>query len=72
MARYGRWAGTAAALLGAANFGLAGLTSPTAGAIGTTSVGPMGLVMGATETLAVVILHAVLMRAPEGLEGANG
>ncbi|MET0843763.1 MAG: multidrug effflux MFS transporter [Mycetocola sp.] len=53
-------AGTAAALLGATNFGMAGLVSPLVGAIGVDSAVPMGLVIGATEAIGVVLLWALV------------
>ena len=43
--RHGHEAGTAASLLGAANFGLAGLLSPLVGLLGVATAAPMGLVM---------------------------
>jgi DHA1 family bicyclomycin/chloramphenicol resistance-like MFS transporter len=55
MAPHGERAGTAAALMGAANFGLAGATAPVAGLLGVGSIGPIGLVMGLTMTVAVVV-----------------
>jgi DHA1 family bicyclomycin/chloramphenicol resistance-like MFS transporter len=44
LANHGKEAGTAASLIGAANFGVAGLLSPLVGAIGI-SVASMGIVM---------------------------
>lgn len=53
-------AGTAAALMGAANFGLAGLASPIVGAIGITTMTPLGVVMGACMTLATLALWTLV------------
>ena len=69
-------AGTAAALMGATNFGLAGLASPIVGAIGTGTFTPLGIVMGVAMTGATVLLwtlvrmprsgtHTVIPLAPE-------
>ena len=60
LSRHRRTAGTAAALLGAANFGLAGVTSPVVGAIGVDTAVPMGTVMGLTAVGAVVALVALV------------
>lgn len=49
-------AGTAAALMGAANFGLAGIASPIVGAIGISTMTPLGVVMGIAMTVATVAL----------------
>lgn len=62
MAAHGDRAGSAAALLGAANFGLAGLTAPIAGSLGVGSIGPVGLVMGLTMTVAVGIYWTLVRR----------
>ena len=45
LAHHGAEAGTAASVLGAANFALAGVIAPIAGWVGLTSALPMGLVM---------------------------
>ncbi|XVV10124.1 multidrug effflux MFS transporter [Actinoplanes sp. CA-131856] len=60
MAPHGERAGTAAALMGAANFGLAGATAPLAGALGVGSIGPIGLVMGLTMTIAVALFWTLV------------
>ncbi|WP_185975735.1 Bcr/CflA family efflux MFS transporter [Tessaracoccus rhinocerotis] len=52
LAEHGERAGTAAALLGAANFGLAGVASPVVGLLGVTSFAPLGAVMAAAMLLA--------------------
>jgi putative copper export protein len=62
----GHQAGTAAAFLGATRFGLAGLASPIAGAIGVESAIPMSLVMGATQAIAVVIMWCLVRPALSG------
>ncbi|RNE62217.1 multidrug effflux MFS transporter [Cryobacterium tepidiphilum] len=49
-------AGTAASLLGAANFGVAGIISPVVGVLGVDSAAPMGAVMVCTSTVAIVVL----------------
>lgn len=56
MGRNGHQAGTAAALLGATNFGMAGLAAPVVGAIGVDSAVPMSLMMGGSQLLAVALL----------------
>ena len=55
-------AGTAAALLGAANFGLAGIAAPLVGALGITTVVPLGVVMGCAMTIATVALWLMVAR----------
>jgi DHA1 family bicyclomycin/chloramphenicol resistance-like MFS transporter len=62
----GHQAGTAAAFLGATSFGLAGLASPIAGAIGVESAIPMSLVIGATQAIAVVIMWCLVRPALSG------
>ncbi|MDN4609867.1 Bcr/CflA family efflux MFS transporter [Arthrobacter burdickii] len=61
MAPHAARAGTAAALLGAVNFGLGGILSPVVGVLGVRSAEPVGLVMGAVGITAV-FLFAVLVR----------
>jgi len=56
LSRHRETAGTAAALLGAANFGLAGVTSPIVGTIGIDTAAPMGTVMGLIAVAAVLAL----------------
>jgi DHA1 family bicyclomycin/chloramphenicol resistance-like MFS transporter len=58
--RHGHEAGTAASLLGAVNFGLAGLISPVVGFLGITSAVPMGAVMAVTAAVAVLALWFVV------------
>lgn len=60
LAPHGAEAGTAAALLGAANFGIASLAGPIVGLFGTASAVPMGLGMGLTVTVATLLLWIVV------------
>jgi DHA1 family bicyclomycin/chloramphenicol resistance-like MFS transporter len=60
LAPHGAEAGTAAALLGAINFGLASAAAPIVGLFGTESAIPMGLGMGITISVAIVLLWAVV------------
>ncbi|MEO6943283.1 MAG: multidrug effflux MFS transporter [Lacisediminihabitans sp.] len=55
-----REAGTAASVLGALNFGLAGLTSPIAGLFGIHDAVPMGAVMAVTAMFSVLALWLVV------------
>lgn len=66
----GHQAGTAAAVLGASNFALAGVTSPIVGAIGVDSATPMGVLMGATEAAALVVF-LVLVRPRRAVRVGN-
>ncbi|MGQ0576502.1 MAG: multidrug effflux MFS transporter [Pseudonocardia sp.] len=59
LSRHGEAAGTAAALLGAAQFGVGGLVSPLVGALGNDAVA-MALVMSGTLVAALVVLVAVV------------
>jgi DHA1 family bicyclomycin/chloramphenicol resistance-like MFS transporter len=56
LARHGKEAGTAASVLGAANFGLAGLISPVIGVFGVTTAIPMGTMMICTSIVAIAAL----------------
>lgn len=70
LAHHGEEAGTAASLLGATNFGIAGLVSPIVGVIGLETAGPMGLIMGIAVTLATILLWAVVRpRTVRPIEG---
>lgn len=60
IANHGSEAGTAASLLGALNFGLAGLTSPIVGLFGIHNAVPMGVVMACTSTVSIVVLWAIV------------
>jgi len=53
-------AATAASVLGAVNFGLAGLISPIVGLFGIHNAVPMGTVMAATATVSVIALWFVV------------
>jgi DHA1 family bicyclomycin/chloramphenicol resistance-like MFS transporter len=56
LAEHGAEAGTAASLLGAVNFGLAGVISPLVGLLGVATAGPMGAVMAATAIVSILTL----------------
>ncbi|WP_022890315.1 multidrug effflux MFS transporter [Agromyces italicus] len=60
LASHGSEAGTAASLLGALNFGLAGLISPLIGLMGVGSALPMAIVMTAAAGVAIVALWALV------------
>jgi DHA1 family bicyclomycin/chloramphenicol resistance-like MFS transporter len=60
LAPHGKEAGTAASLLGALNFGLAGLLSPVVGLFGVKSAIPMGTVMIGTSLVAIAVLWLVV------------
>lgn len=62
LAHHGEEAGTAASLLGAANFGLAGLISPIVGVLGISTALPMAQVM--IVTLAIAILSLWILVRP--------
>ncbi|MDH6235756.1 multidrug effflux MFS transporter [Cryobacterium sp. CG_9.6] len=57
---HGQEAGTAASLLGAANFGVAGLISPIVGLLGVGTAVPMSAVMATTSLLAIVALWVIV------------
>ncbi|HEV7146431.1 MAG TPA: multidrug effflux MFS transporter [Pedococcus sp.] len=67
LSRHGEAAGTAAALLGAAQFAIGGLAAPVIGLLGSGSGIPMAAVMATTATLAAVVaartLRVVVVRA---------
>ncbi|MEJ1229683.1 MAG: multidrug effflux MFS transporter [Galbitalea sp.] len=56
LVHHGAEAGTAASVLGAANFGLAGLISPIIGLFGVTNAIPMGVMMIGTSCCAILAL----------------
>lgn len=58
--RHAREAGTAASVLGALNFGLAGLISPIVGLFGIANAIPMGSVMACTALVSVFLLWVVV------------
>jgi DHA1 family bicyclomycin/chloramphenicol resistance-like MFS transporter len=60
LAHHGSEAGTAASLLGAVNFGVAGLLSPIVGLLGIATAIPMGAVMGATAAVGTASLWLVV------------
>ncbi|THG31116.1 multidrug effflux MFS transporter [Naasia lichenicola] len=60
LANHGSEAGTAASLLGAVNFGVAGAVSPIVGLIGITTAAPMGLIMGITALIGSASLWFVV------------
>ncbi|WP_235928990.1 multidrug effflux MFS transporter [Marisediminicola senii] len=60
LVNHGREAGTAASVLGALNFGLAGLISPIVGLFGITDAVPMGIVMASTSAVAVAALWLIV------------
>ena len=59
---HGHEAGTAASLLGAANFGVAGLLSPITGLFGVSNAVPMGTVMAATAVISIASLWFMCAR----------
>lgn len=60
LVNHGREAGTAASLLGAVNFGTAGLLSPISGVFGAGSAVPMALVMMATAAVSIIALWLIV------------
>lgn len=60
LANHGAEAGTAASLLGALNFGLAGAISPLVGLLGVGSAVPMAVVMGGAAVVAIVAVWALV------------
>jgi DHA1 family bicyclomycin/chloramphenicol resistance-like MFS transporter len=60
LAHHGKEAGTAASLLGALNFGLAGLISPVVGLMGVATATPMALVMGVAAAIGVTLVWTVV------------
>lgn len=70
LAHHGKEAGTAASLLGAVNFGLAGLISPIVGWLGIDSALPMASVQLATLGVAILVLWIVVRpRTVPSIEG---
>lgn len=57
---HGHEAGTAASVLGAVNFGMAGIISPIVGLFGVSNAVPMGTVMACTAVISVVALWFVV------------
>ncbi|RZU66358.1 DHA1 family bicyclomycin/chloramphenicol resistance-like MFS transporter [Microterricola gilva] len=64
---HGQEAGTAASLLGAVNFGLAGVISPVVGMLGVSTAAPMGAVMSVTSIISIAALWFIVRpsRVPE-------
>jgi len=60
LTNHGKEAGTAASVLGAMNFGLAGAISPIVGLFGITNAVPMGTVMAVTASVAIASLWFVV------------
>ena len=60
LANHGAEAGTAASLLGALNFGLAGAISPLVGLLGVGSAVPMAVVMGGAAVIAIVAVWGLV------------
>lgn len=60
LAHHGSEAGTAASLLGALNFGLAGAISPIVGLFGIDTAVPMGSIMACTALVSIVVLWTVV------------
>ncbi|MEL4320023.1 multidrug effflux MFS transporter [Leifsonia sp. YIM 134122] len=60
LANHGKEAGTAASVLGALNFGLAGVLSPIVGVLGVSSALPMGAVMATTAVISIILLWVVV------------
>ena len=60
LANHGSEAGTAASLLGALNFGLAGAISPIVGLFGIDNAIPMGVIMGCTALVSITVLWSVV------------
>ncbi|MFZ4893045.1 multidrug effflux MFS transporter [Plantibacter sp. Mn2098] len=60
LVNHGHEAGTAASLLGALNFGLAGVISPIVGVLGIGTAIPMGGVMAATAVISVLALWLIV------------
>jgi DHA1 family bicyclomycin/chloramphenicol resistance-like MFS transporter len=60
LVNHGHEAGTAASLLGAVNFGLAGVISPIVGFLGTDTVVPMATVMVCTAIVSIVSIWFIV------------
>jgi DHA1 family bicyclomycin/chloramphenicol resistance-like MFS transporter len=71
LADHAKRAGTAAALLGAVNFGLAGIASPLVGALGITTVVPLGAVMGGVMSIATLALWLMVGRSMRARHSAR-
>jgi MFS transporter, DHA1 family, multidrug resistance protein len=62
LTRHGEAAGTAAAMLGAVQFGVGALVAPIVGMFGSTTAAPMGLVMVVVTLSATVLMFGVVRR----------
>lgn len=72
LARHGEEAGTAASLLGIANFGLAGLILPVTGSIPLPGALPMSSVMASVMVVAIIVFWTVVRpRRLPGLESSS-
>ncbi|UAJ80397.1 multidrug effflux MFS transporter [Leifsonia sp. ZF2019] len=60
LANHGHEAGTAASLLGALNFGIAGIVSPVVGILGVGSAAPMGTVMAVCALVSIASLWLIV------------
>ncbi|MFF2050036.1 multidrug effflux MFS transporter [Leifsonia sp. NPDC058194] len=60
LANHGHEAGTAASLLGALNFGIAGIVSPIVGILGVGSAAPMGYVMAVCALVSIAALWLIV------------
>ena len=60
LTRHGKQAGTAASLMGASNFGFAGLITPVVGFVGVATATPMALIMGICALLGMAVLWIVV------------
>jgi DHA1 family bicyclomycin/chloramphenicol resistance-like MFS transporter len=60
LVNHGKEAGTAASLLGAMNFGLAGLISPIVGLFGIANAVPMATVMAVTAMVSIASLWLIV------------
>lgn len=67
LSNHGEQAGTAASILGATNFGVAGILSPIIGLLGVGSAVPMGAVMACAATLGIIFLWFVVR--PRTIQG---
>jgi DHA1 family bicyclomycin/chloramphenicol resistance-like MFS transporter len=64
LSRHGEAAGTAAAILGAVQFGVGAAVAPLVGLFGSSSAAPMGAVMLSTTLLAIALMFGVVRRDP--------
>jgi DHA1 family bicyclomycin/chloramphenicol resistance-like MFS transporter len=64
LTRHGEAAGTAAAMLGAVQFGVGAFVAPLVGVFGSTTAAPMGLVMVAVTLAATALMFGIVRRDP--------